>query len=140
MIEEVDLSDPSQAEAARDAVGEMLKPADDSLSPIPTRPPTKKEKKRREKQQQTSASGSNEPNATNIYTPEGKNAFFTFGEAGRSMDEMKVAAQFSSKRVSYIIAIAIFSFIDIYYVFMCVSIPKDFIFLQVRVPRLENWR
>ena len=78
MIEEVDLSDPSQAEAARDAVGEMLKPADDSLSPIPTRPPTKKEKKRRrEKQQQSSASGSNVPNATNIYKPEGENALFT---------------------------------------------------------------
>ena len=76
MIEEVDLSDPSQAEAARDAVGEMLKPADDSLSPIPTRPPTKKEKKRREKQQQSSASGSNEPNATDIFKPEGKNALF----------------------------------------------------------------
>ena len=41
LLEEVDMSDQSQAQAARDAVGEMLKPPDDSLSQIPTRPPNK---------------------------------------------------------------------------------------------------
>ena len=60
LIEEVDLSDPSQAQAARDAVGEMLKPDDNSLSPIPTRPSKKKKK-----QEQDSDSNEDDVNEQN---------------------------------------------------------------------------
>ena len=72
LIEEVDLSDPSQAQAARDAVGEMLKPPDDSLSPIPTRPPKKKP------QQEESGSDENDVNEPNTDTgEEGKQELIT---------------------------------------------------------------
>ena len=68
LIEEVDLSDPSQAQAARDAVGEMLKPDDNSLSPIPTRPSKKKKK-----QEQDSDSNEDDVNEQNSdYGEEGK--------------------------------------------------------------------
>ena len=70
LIEEVDLSDPSQAQAARDAVGEMLKPPDDSLSPIPTRPTNKKKKK--QQSQDTNSDGGDASDPNTDYGEEGK--------------------------------------------------------------------
>ena len=73
LIEEVDLSDPSQAEAARDAVAEMLKPPDNSLSPIPTRPPKNKKKKNQGQQQDSDTDKNDAKDPINDTGEEGKN-------------------------------------------------------------------